>query len=475
MSPEIKAAASTTWTISPKEQQLKPNGAEASQPLTPRFDSKTRRLLCPVPTIGDTLLHEYKFASNEGEKLHLFVNGRYCDHGLELIRQKGQALMRGWSVPGQWKKGLADEVHEWVILQQPKLWERPPLDRINLCNGIFNLATNQLEPHTPGWLSPVQLPILYDPGADCPAWDEYLEAALSADVYREQVTFQMAALLMIPYTGAQKALLLQGPRGTGKSRYLAAMRAFLGPENTSSKSLHALEENRFACPYLYGKLANICPDLPSRHLETVSVFKAITGEDFIDAEYKHGKQFQFRPFSRLLFSANQPPQSSDATDASLDRWWVIPFTRRFQDSAQQISAEELDRRLSKPSELSGVLNRALRWVPVVQQQKGIAQTTVMKQAHDEFCAAADPFRVWLAEFVGDDPDGFEACDDVQSSYFQFRRERGLTAVTVTAFGLELRRHKRGLDKKQRTVEHRHGTYSLAWCYIGIRLKKQGRT
>jgi putative DNA primase/helicase len=252
---------------------------------------------------------------------------------------------------------------------------------------------------------------------------------------------------------------------------LSALRSFLGAENTSSKSLHTLEENRFACPYLYGKLANICPDLPSRDLESTSKFKEITGEDFIDAEYKHGRQFQFRPFSRLLFSANQPPQSRDATDAFLDRWWLIPFTQRFQDSSEQLSAADLDRRLSEPSELSGVLNRALKWLPQVLRQKGITQTPTMKEAHDEFCAATDPFRVWLAEYIADDPDAFEPCSDVVSSYYQYRRGRGLTAITPTAFGLELRKHKRGVDVKERTVE-RGGKLSTPKCYIGLRLKRQ---
>jgi putative DNA primase/helicase len=281
--------------------------------------------------------------------------------------------------------------------------------------------------------------------------------------------FQLIALLMIPYTCAQRALLLLGPRGTGKSRLLSAIRSFLGPQNTSSKSLHTLEENRFASAYLYGKLANICADLPTHDLESTSKFKAITGEDFIDAEYKHGKQFQFRPYSRLLFSANAPPTSKDATDAFLDRWWVVPFENRFQDAAAQIPAEVLDARLSQPSELSGVLNRALELLPDALKRKGIMQTSTMRSAHDDFCATTDPFRVWLSEYIEDDPNAVTPCENLRNSYSQFRRERGLSPVTVTAFGLELRKNIHLEDPKQRTVLGRSGT---TWCYLGIRLKEK---
>lgn len=210
--------------------------------------------------------------------------------------------------------------------------ESPPFDRINLVNGIFNLKTGLLESHTSDWLSPIQLPVKYDPKAECPGIDNFFAYVLPADMYEQEVAYQLAALLMIPYMGAQRAGLLQGDRGTGKSRFLALLRAFLGVRNVSTKSLHQLEENRFAFAYLYGKLANIFADLPARHLETTSMFKQITCEDYIDAEYKRGAQFQFKPFCRLLFSSNLPPQSKDVSGAFLDRWWVFPLNRRFEGS-----------------------------------------------------------------------------------------------------------------------------------------------
>ena len=457
---------------SPPKQEGKAQTREAAarhdeaprEAPSPQF--RKGRLIGPINTIGDTLLAQERFAWNEGEKLHIFADGAYRDRGMQIVRNQGQRLMQQWGVEPQWKRGLAEEVHEWILLRSPELWERPPLDRINLRNGIFNLTTSKLEPHTSQWLSPIQLPIIYDPTADCPAWDEFLEAVVPADVYQARVTFELAALLMIPFTAAQKALLLQGPRGTGKSRYLFAMRSFLGDGNVSSKSLHFLEDNRFATAYLYGKLVNICADLPARHLETTSTFKAITGEDYIDAEYKHGKQFQFRPFARLLFSANLPPQSQDTSDAFLDRWWVVPFNKRLQDSDRQIAAEELDRRLAQPSELSGVLNRALKALPTVLSHKCITQTKSMRDAHNEFTAATDPFQVWVREYVIDDPEGIAARDEVRTSYYRFRRNRGLPAVSDTAFGLQFKKEKGNkINEGQLTVRG-----SLKHCYIGIRLK-----
>ena len=60
--------------------------------------------------------------------------------------------------------------------------------------------------------------------------------------------------------------------------------AFLGKGNTSGLSLHKLEADKFAASRLYGKLANICPDLPSEHLAGTSMFKADHGR-----RYGHGR------------------------------------------------------------------------------------------------------------------------------------------------------------------------------------------
>src|SRR4029434_3780586 len=95
--------------------------------------------------------------------------------------------------------------------------------------------------------------------------------------------------------------------------------------NSSALSLHKLESDRFAVARLYGKLANICPDLPSEHLAGTSIFKAITGGDVITGEYKFKDSFDFVPIARLVFSANNPPRSQESSQGFFERWFVIPF------------------------------------------------------------------------------------------------------------------------------------------------------
>ena len=237
------------------------------------------------------------------------------------------------------------------------LWERPPADILNLQNGLLDVRTGVLKPHTPDHLSAVQIPVTYDPDATCPAWETFVGETFPEDA--TDLAWELAAKLMTSDSAGQKATLFVGEGGNGKSTFLAGLNAFIGRSNVSSLSLHRLESDKFAAARLFGKLANICADLPSAHLSGTSIFKAITGGDAITGEYKYLESFDFVPFASLVFSANHPPQSTDGSQAFFDRWDVIPFNQSFRGTAREIPRAELDARLAAPGELSGLLNKAL--------------------------------------------------------------------------------------------------------------------
>jgi putative DNA primase/helicase len=268
---------------------------------------------------------------------------------------------------------------------------------------------------------------------------------------------------MTPYTSIQKAILLLGEGANGKSTYLAAVNAFLGRGNVSGLSLHKLESDRFACSRLVGKLANICPDLPSADLAGTSIFKAITGGDTLVAEYKFKDSFEFVPYSRLIFSANQPPRSKDATYAFFRRWIVVPFLRTFEES-EQIPRQILDAKLADPKELSGVLNKALGVLPRLRS-KGIIESDSMRASWAEFREITDPLAVWLENWIDADPDGFTTKADLLNAYSADCREAGHSAPTKQAFGRAIGRLRPDLAEGQRTVDGK-----LEWAWLGIRLR-----
>jgi putative DNA primase/helicase len=414
-----------------------------------------------VANLITRLAYRNYFARDEGDKLYVYDRGVYRPRGKERVR-----ILTKLVVPDEaWSTYLANETAEYISVDSPRLWERPSLEILNLENGLLDFNTRELRPHSPDQLSTVQLPVRYDPSATCPAWEMQVASTFPEDAVQAGVAWQIVAWLMVPLTSIQKALLLLGPGGTGKSTFLMALRNFLGGHrNVSTLSLQRIVNDRFATARLVGKLANICADLPSTHLESSSIFKSITGGDPIVAEYKFKDSFDFVTFARLMFSANQPPQSRDATEAFFQRWYVLTFVKMLRDTAKEIKRSELDAKLATSGELSGVLNKALAALPGLLKH-GLTITDSMRRAHEEFWKTTDPLSIWLAQNTLDDPNAWVAMSALINAYNMAGAQSGRAFMSQTAFGLALKRLRPHVRDVQRTVNDKKKT----WCYLGIGL------
>lgn len=256
--------------------------ATSSRPLKPNT---------LVKDLAEAMQQNIHFARDGGKKLYMFEGGVYQPHADDYVGRRVKALLYAWGFIGRWSSHLVGEVIQYISADAPLLWERPPLNLVNVQNGLLDMTTGELLPHSPEHLSTIQLPITFDPEAEPVAWDTFCKETLPEDAYQAGVHWQIAAWLITPDTSLQKALMLVGDGGNGKSRFLAAIKALLGESNVTALSLQKLENDRFAPVRLMNKLANVCPDLPSQHLEQTATFKQLTGDDgVIVGERKFGHE-----------------------------------------------------------------------------------------------------------------------------------------------------------------------------------------
>ena len=366
-----------------------------------------------------------------------------------------------------WHRSLNADIIEFISIDAPTLWSRPPTDVLNLQNGLLRLKDRVLQPHSPRHLSASQLPVLFDPNATCEAIDTFVAQVFPEDTL--PLAYEIAGWLMVPITSIQKAILLNGGGGNGKSAYLNVLCKFLGESNYVSLALHKLESDRFAASRLIGKLANICPDLPTDHLAGTSIFKSITGGDTLTAEYKFRDSFDFQSFVRLVFSSNSLPQSNDASQGFFDRWVVVPFDRSFRGTGKEIPRAELDAKLTSPGELSGLLNKALDALEIVKNRRWRLHTSeTLSNAHREFHSITDPLGVWLDQFTVDDSDAVTPKSMLRGAYGAECERKGRPAPTDTGFGLQLKRHRPEIECAKRTY-----CGKVQWCYVGLGLRSEG--
>ena len=217
---------------------------------------------------------------------------------------------------GQWRMQIRKAVRE--INCNPFI--------VNVKNGLYNVLDGSFKPHSPDYYSTVQINATFDPTAKCPQFLSFLDGILPKEEL--DLIQEIFGYLMIPVNKAQKSFVFVGAPNAGKSTLLSiAQEILLGSENVSNIPWQSLGD-RFNKAELFGKLANIFADLPSKAIDDGGMFKALTGEDYITAERKNKDPFSFRPYARLLFSCNDIPKNySDRSDGFYRRLIIIRFDR----------------------------------------------------------------------------------------------------------------------------------------------------
>lgn len=197
---------------------------------------------------------------------------------------------------------------------------------INVRNGLYNVLEDTLSAHTPDYYSTVQLSVTYDKAADCPMFKKFLEESMEGDMAQVKLIQEMLGYFLVPINSAQKCFVIVGAAGAGKSVLLRVLsELLLGKDNVSNVSWQALNE-RFKTAELFGKLANVFADLPTKNIDDNGIFKALVGEDYLTVEKKNKNPFSFQSTARLLFSCNSIPKNyGDRSEGFYRRITIIRF------------------------------------------------------------------------------------------------------------------------------------------------------
>ena len=305
-------------------------------------------------------------------------------------------------------------------------------DWVNLANGRLCLSSWELLEHSPAYPSVVQLPVKYLPEAVCPTFDNWLANVLPASD-DQFLLLQLLGYSMLQDVRFGKIAVLYGPTHTGKSTCLEVVKAFLGVENVSALTLHALdnEERRFTRAGLVGKLANVSADLSSRYLSGDSQIKQIAAGDAMQVEYKGVQSFSYTPFATLWASSNELPVSHDRSDAWYERLVILPFLKQHTGTAAD---RTLVSQLTHPSELSGILNRVLDALQVLLVDNIFKETDATREMLQVYKEKNDHVARYLSEQYELAEGNYMLEDDLYDGYKDWCLEgEGIKPLAKTKF------------------------------------------
>ena len=232
-------------------------------------------------------------------------------------------------------------------------------------NCVIDLDNTEQLDHDAQYMFMSQLGCDFDPDAEAPRFEQFLEEVVPKQ--SDRLKLQEFAGYTLHHWGLphHKALFLVGPTASGKSTFLDTINAMLGEGTTASLTPQQMTSERFAGAELFEKWANIRNDIPKATVENTGTFKEIVGGDPLKAEKKYQDPFRFEPRAKMLFSANQLPETDVDDEAFYRRILLCPFPETVPKDQRD---KDLDDKLQ--TELAGVLNWAIEGLYRLREQGG---------------------------------------------------------------------------------------------------------
>ena len=98
--------------------------------------------------LADLITEADHFARDPGGKLCRYHGGAYRAQGERFILAQVKQLANVHRHTTLWSPRLGEAVCEYIRVDCPELWERPPLDFVNVHNGLLRIADRVLLPHS---------------------------------------------------------------------------------------------------------------------------------------------------------------------------------------------------------------------------------------------------------------------------------------------------------------------------------------
>lgn len=296
----------------------------------------------------------------------------------------------------------------------------PPGQWLAVANGLIQPGgSTTLSPPDSRWFSVVQVPVEYDPTAECPRWLEFIGQALDGDPSKIALLQEWFGYCISGRTDLHAGLFVVGPSGSGKSTVANVLRRWLGPNNTCSLALEKWD-SEFALRETEGKLLNLCDETQRKINSRTEAFLKwyLSGSEML-VNGKYSRYIALRPTARLVVCTNHWPDFHDNSDGIWRR--ILPLRMR-----RVVAPEQRDPRLAESfdGEHSGILNWALAGLDRLNRTnlftvnpEGTTEVTNQK-------ADVQTHREWAGDRVHPDSQGFVPLPAALGDYRQWCTDVG---------------------------------------------------
>lgn len=312
-------------------------------------------------------------------------------------------------------------------------------DWFNVRNGLLQLSTGILKPHTPDFVTLVQSPVSFNPQAIAPTWDESLDGWMRGSEAAEKklILQQFAGYLLTSSMVYAKALFLVGDGGNGKSTFADTLSMVVGSASTSHIDLEDLY-SPFGLKGLIGKRLNIVEEVGGNYYQAHKLKKLVSGEP-LTINMKFKDQFQFTPEAKFVFAVNTMPRVDDSSTATERRMSVVQFNNNFRDEPN-VSLRFAGGLLAQ--ELPGILNWMLDGYRSLMKDGRFKVTREQSQSLSEYREENSSVDGFIGECLAFEPSSVQSTSRMYGEYKDYCVKDGRKYKSMIGFAKEMKAYGR---------------------------------
>jgi len=319
--------------------------------------------------------------------------------------------------------------------------------RINFNNGVLDLETMDLSPHSTELGFKYTLPYKYDPLATCPRFDQFLSEVTEDDEELQQLLLEFMGYSIsgIDASIGQKAIILVGDGANGKSVLMDVLKHMVGKDNYSTLTM-GNEINKLENRYqLDGRLFNISEETPTKAMMDSSIFKALVTGGEVQARKLYSDAYSMKNTAKIWMACNELPATEDLTHGMFRRLLIAPFNAKFTEGVN------MDKHIREKlfEEFSGIYNKVLKALLKFRRTKVFSISAAASDALREYQEDNDMVQEWFDSNMVPDAEAVEIIEDIYSEYRIRTEMMGSKAMDMVWFSRRLKKlYKVTLERKR---------------------------
>ena len=330
-------------------------------------------------------------------------------------------------------------------------------DIINCKNGVVNLQTGEIQPHSREQRFTYCIPVAYRPRAKSQEWFDYLPGVVGGG--QEVIDYLQLALgySLTGHTREEILFYLFGPPRSGKGTISEIFMSLMPSPLSTGVDFNSFTAKREGdvsnfdlAPLKASRLIFASESLRGQSLNPAKI-KQLTGGDRVRACFKHKDFFEYRPQFKVWMLSNWPVNGDPEDDALWGRVRVIEFPNSYLGNEDKTKKS----RLQEPDVLEAILawaiEGAMKWYAL--GPSGLQAPDAVKNITSKQRDELDYVQQWLEECCEFDEEAkgcWEANEDVIKSYTAWCKDNNVQHVKGPrglALSLQSKGFKTGVQKK----------------------------